>query len=659
MLYIFSIVTAYLILKLNIFETSRSCLRCGLFGYSSKDPVDSVLIRWLAYENQNRGDDSTGVYGNEILSKAADSARNFMFTQAFFEATDNAKMIIGHTRKATMGAKTAENAHPFQFFKSDKHTDPEIIGTHNGQIFEYIWKKICKEYDIAEPEVDSKIIYQLIQKLKFDYDEALSQIDGAMALAWTRPEFNSDKTGNYLYLYRRQSRPLHIGFIGSSMYYSSDSEPLHLIGCDSIDELDIDKIYTFRNGGLLGVSPIKKPRITTIRADQSIATWLNTTATQEEKIAVGICGVDAQNSKNVNSKYHHKGSNNTMRHLTTEGGQSSNFPNPKQIHRKGWDGIAPEGQLLLLDKFDTEPYKYEASLSPGRGKFYSSGNHHCCYIIIQLMDTRDGNVTLPAWLVRSHHDNSITTLTAHNGIGVLEVPASKCNSPFEIDIINPLQPNVVYKTSIDRPISGRVLEVALFVPFPASEETYTHCKDKIGFRLFTGLSPNATEGQTSRIHSFSEWMAFTENSRKNEKILQIGHDFIQDGTSKRMGQLYVPTGTKDDGSGDFHEGNKGKCGAARIEMGVLSNEYDKETDILGMDVYTTGCNLDEIELHLNKINDCQAAIDRAGETDPIHVLTSVEGFLDYLKSYFKSRLDQMKEEEIVDAISNVEPYGLS
>src|SRR6185436_18484484 len=107
-------------------------------------------------------------------------------------------------------------------------------------------------------------------------------------------------------------------------------------------------IYTFKNGGLLGVSPVKKPRITTIKEDQSLTMWANHTATEEEKTAVGICGVDAQNKTNVNTKHHRQASNNTQKHTKSAGGQSSIF----HENKTGFHSCnTPAGQLLLLPKF--------------------------------------------------------------------------------------------------------------------------------------------------------------------------------------------------------------------------------------------------------------------------------------------------------------------
>src|SRR6478609_11273353 len=225
---------------------------CGIFGYSGNKPVDLLRLKWLAAENQSRGDHSTGVYGN-YLYKLAKPAKEVVITDEFEDAIAGAYNVIGHTRHATMGARIDKNAHPFEVFKTEKHTDASVVGTHNGMLFDAAIKTLCEKYKLKEPEVDSELIYQVLVANNFDYD-VLSEIDGAMALAFIRPD-----SPDYLYLYHRMSRPLSVGFIGSDMYYSSISEPLELIGCTSIEDLKTDQLFVFKKGSLVEVSDIKKP----------------------------------------------------------------------------------------------------------------------------------------------------------------------------------------------------------------------------------------------------------------------------------------------------------------------------------------------------------------------------------------------------------------
>jgi glucosamine 6-phosphate synthetase-like amidotransferase/phosphosugar isomerase protein len=117
---------------------------CGIFGYSGKNPVDPIRFRWLACENQSRGEDSSGIATPAGLYKDAVPAKEIVLKGAFQELVEGSTTIIGHTRRATMGAKIAKNAHPFEIFENAKTTDAHLVGTHNGQVFEYFLDKICK-----------------------------------------------------------------------------------------------------------------------------------------------------------------------------------------------------------------------------------------------------------------------------------------------------------------------------------------------------------------------------------------------------------------------------------------------------------------------------------------------------------------------------------
>lgn len=178
---------------------------CGIVGIISRRKNGfwnihaDIFTRMLEF-NSIRGEDSTGMFGVnsrgevEILKGDADG---YLFTHSSEYAKMAKKIIssynivIGHNRKATAGAVTPENAHPFQ--------EGRIVVVHNGVVrnFDKFKKDIT---DASEVEVDSHALAHLLAKQ--DAQGALEQINGAFALVWY------DSESETLNLARNDERPL-------------------------------------------------------------------------------------------------------------------------------------------------------------------------------------------------------------------------------------------------------------------------------------------------------------------------------------------------------------------------------------------------------------------------------------------------------------------
>jgi predicted glutamine amidotransferase len=104
-----------------------------------------------------------------------------------------------------MGEKNKENAHPFSYGRYN--------GIHNGWLIDNYRRKeinkICEEfgYDNKLFSVDSKLIFYHIERQK--KIEAIGDIEGSMALAIIEESSATEKQ-DYLYLYRRESKPLYV-----------------------------------------------------------------------------------------------------------------------------------------------------------------------------------------------------------------------------------------------------------------------------------------------------------------------------------------------------------------------------------------------------------------------------------------------------------------
>jgi glutamine phosphoribosylpyrophosphate amidotransferase len=109
---------------------------CGICGFSGPRAVDKTKMRWLLVENQSRGTDSTGVYGNHLFKDNV-MAKVFIQSYDFNRAIQGAHTVIGHTRLGTYGAKTKENSHPFIYSAGDDDKWA-IVGAHNGFVIQQI-----------------------------------------------------------------------------------------------------------------------------------------------------------------------------------------------------------------------------------------------------------------------------------------------------------------------------------------------------------------------------------------------------------------------------------------------------------------------------------------------------------------------------------------
>ena len=159
---------------------------CGIVGYvGSREAVPVIVdgLRRLEY----RGYDSAGV---AVLSeekclevrRASGKLRNL-------EEAIKAKPLsglygIGHTRWATHGRPTEENAHPHRDCKG------EIVVVHNGIVENYLKlrKELTAEGHAFKTETDTEIIAHLVEKhlngnLEDAVRKALKQISGVFAIS--------------------------------------------------------------------------------------------------------------------------------------------------------------------------------------------------------------------------------------------------------------------------------------------------------------------------------------------------------------------------------------------------------------------------------------------------------------------------------------------
>jgi glucosamine--fructose-6-phosphate aminotransferase (isomerizing) len=166
---------------------------CGIVGYVGKKSVVPIIIEGLR-RLEYRGYDSAGIAvagnGNGLqLRRAEGKLRNL--EEAIRLKPLDGTYGIGHTRWATHGRPTEENAHP--------HRDctGKIVVVHNGIVENYLSlkKKLIEEGHKFTTETDTEIIAHLVEKyskssgngrhpsLEDAVRQTVKQLTGVFALA--------------------------------------------------------------------------------------------------------------------------------------------------------------------------------------------------------------------------------------------------------------------------------------------------------------------------------------------------------------------------------------------------------------------------------------------------------------------------------------------
>jgi glutamine---fructose-6-phosphate transaminase (isomerizing) len=199
---------------------------CGIVGYVGKKSVVPIILDGLR-KLEYRGYDSAGiaVAGNGTglqIRRAEGKLRNL--EEAIRQKPLDGTYGIGHTRWATHGRPTEENAHP--------HRDctGKIVVVHNGIVENYLTlkKKLIEEGHKFTTETDTEIIAHLVEKysktsgngkpvaLEDAVRQAVKQLTGVFALAVISTD-DPDKI-----VAARNGPPLVIGMGNDEYFVASD-----------------------------------------------------------------------------------------------------------------------------------------------------------------------------------------------------------------------------------------------------------------------------------------------------------------------------------------------------------------------------------------------------------------------------------------------------
>ena len=192
---------------------------CGIIGIVGKSPVADRLVDGLK-RMEYRGYDSAGVCtvheGQLIRRRAEGKLANLVSVLKTDDAAGN--IGIAHTRWATHGAPTTNNAHP--------HATGEVALVHNGIIenFKSLREELTARGRKFESETDTEVVAHLMSEQveagkspEEAVQDVLPKLRGAFALAIA---FRSQPD---LLIGARLGSPLVVGYGDGETYLGSDA----------------------------------------------------------------------------------------------------------------------------------------------------------------------------------------------------------------------------------------------------------------------------------------------------------------------------------------------------------------------------------------------------------------------------------------------------
>ena len=227
---------------------------CGIVGYIGTQEAAPILLDGLA-KLEYRGYDSAGISVRDSRSNEIVTVKAKGRLKILAEKTDDGNALkgtcgIGHTRWATHGEPSEQNAHPHY---SD---DRSVVLVHNGIIENYLElkDKLSKAgyhfYSQTDTEVATKLIDYYDKKTNGDHLEALSRamlrIRGSYALG-----ILFEDCPDKIFAVRKDS-PLIVGHNENGTFIASDvpailkyTRQVYYIGNLEIAVLDKDSVHFY------------------------------------------------------------------------------------------------------------------------------------------------------------------------------------------------------------------------------------------------------------------------------------------------------------------------------------------------------------------------------------------------------------------------------
>ena len=217
---------------------------CGIIGYVGHRNAVQVVIEGLK-RLEYRGYDSAGVafFSDKGIEVRRCTGKIKELASLLESENPSSHTTIGHTRWATHGRPSEENAHP--------HRSGGIVLAHNGIIENYLSlkKKLIEKGYHFTSETDTEVLCHLIHDhakgnlLEDAVRAALKEIKGSYALAVIK-EDEPDKIIGV-----RKDSPLVVG-IGDGEYFVASDIPAFLSYSNKVMYLDDGEMAVLTNKGI-------------------------------------------------------------------------------------------------------------------------------------------------------------------------------------------------------------------------------------------------------------------------------------------------------------------------------------------------------------------------------------------------------------------------
>ncbi|MBD7937623.1 glutamine--fructose-6-phosphate transaminase (isomerizing) [Cytobacillus sp. Sa5YUA1] len=216
---------------------------CGIVGYIGNQDSKEILLKGLE-KLEYRGYDSAGIaVVNEAGVQVFKEKGRIADLRAIVDEKVLANTGIGHTRWATHGVPSQENAHPHQS-NSGRYT---LV--HNGVIenYEQMKREFLQGVELKS-ETDTEVIVQMIDQFAKElsteeaFRKTLKQLKGSYALALVD---NEDRSTIYV---AKNKSPLLVGLGEAFNVVASDAMAMIQITDQYVELMDKEMVMVTKDG---------------------------------------------------------------------------------------------------------------------------------------------------------------------------------------------------------------------------------------------------------------------------------------------------------------------------------------------------------------------------------------------------------------------------